>query len=230
MECNKCFQDKPLTEFYFRKDTNTYRNSCKACCKKRAKNWHRNNREQSLKNKKEWHKEHREENLIKFKEYYRQDLQKSKDDRRKWREHNRDKIRNNFNKRYKEDVTFRLRCNVSSRIRDVITTRYKTSSTLELLGCSIKFVKKWLEFQFTDEMTWGNHGNTWHIDHFIPCASFDIRDINEQKKCFHWSNLQPLLAKENLSKNDKIPSSYEINLHQQKVNQYIDTISNETSG
>lgn len=54
-------------------------------------------------------------------------------------------------------------------------------------------------------MNWGNHGlEGWHIDHIIPCNAFDLSDESQQKKCFHFSNLQPLWAFENLSKGDRI--------------------------
>ena len=51
-------------------------------------------------------------------------------------------------------------------------------------------------------MTWENHGE-WHIDHIKPCASFNLLNEDEQKKCFHYTNLQPLWASENLSKGCK---------------------------
>ena len=50
-------------------------------------------------------------------------------------------------------------------------------------------------------MSWDNHGE-WHIDHRKPCASFDITDSDEQKKCFHYTNLQPMWADENIAKSD----------------------------
>ena len=54
-------------------------------------------------------------------------------------------------------------------------------------------------------MTWNNHGiYTWHIDHIKPCDSFDLSNEEDQKKCFHYTNMQPLWALENLSKSNKI--------------------------
>ena len=64
------------------------------------------------------------------------------------------------------------------------------------------FVKKWIESQFVDGMSWDNHGE-WHIDHIRPCASFDLTDPEQQKECFNYKNLQPLWAKDNLSKGDR---------------------------
>jgi hypothetical protein len=42
-----------------------------------------------------------------------------------------------------------------------------------------------------------------HCDHRRPCASFDLSKPSEQRKCFHYTNLQPLWAKDNLEKGKK---------------------------
>jgi hypothetical protein len=80
----------------------------------------------------------------------------------------------------------------------------KSSNTINLLGCSLEEARKHLESQFKEGMTWENHGNKgWHIDHIRPCASFDLTDIEQQRDCFNYKNLQPLWWNENLSKGDK---------------------------
>lgn len=81
----------------------------------------------------------------------------------------------------------------------------KQFKTIDLIGCSMYEFKKHIESQFKPGMSWDNHGlHTWHLDHIKPCVSFDLTKPEEQKKCFHYTNLQPLWAKENLSKHDKI--------------------------
>jgi len=60
-------------------------------------------------------------------------------------------------------------------------------------------------------MTWDNHGTgkngkgmkEWHIDHIIPCCKFNLSKDEEQRKCFHYSNLQPLWASDNMKKGGK---------------------------
>ena len=91
------------------------------------------------------------------------------------------------------------------RINRALNGEDKSASTRELIGADPEFVKKHLESQFEEGMSWDNNTNDgWHKDHIIPCASFDLSDPEQQKKCFHWSNLQPLWAKDNLSKGAKL--------------------------
>ena len=82
-----------------------------------------------------------------------------------------------------------------------------SDSTKELIGCSLEQLKIHLENRFTKGMNWQNYGrNGWHIDHIKPCTSFDLTDPKQQQECFHYSNLQPLWAKDNISKGNKISS------------------------
>jgi hypothetical protein len=81
----------------------------------------------------------------------------------------------------------------------------KTDSSIKLLGCNVEEYKIYLESKFTEGMTWDNYGlEGWHIDHILPCASFDLTDPEQQKICFNFSNTQPLWAFQNLAKGDII--------------------------
>jgi hypothetical protein len=107
--------------------------------------------------------------------------------------------------RMKRDITFKILHRLRTRILLVLHGKKKVESSLNLLGCSAEHLKKHLEEQFKDDMSWENYGiKGWHIDHIKPCASFDLSIIEEQKECFHYTNLQPLWWHENLSKSDKI--------------------------
>ena len=76
----------------------------------------------------------------------------------------------------------------------------KHTSIMNLLGCDINEYKQHIENQFYPEFTWENHGDVWEIDHIIPCALFDLTKIEEQQKCFHYSNQQPLFKTTNIAK------------------------------
>ena len=104
--------------------------------------------------------------------------------------------------RMKTDTHYMIRNKVSNRITKALKEGYgekSRTSCLEYIGCSIPQLRKHLESQFTDGMTWGNHG-AWHIDHIKPCAAFDLSNKEEQFECFHYSNVQPLWAEENMRK------------------------------
>ena len=125
---------------------------------------------------------------------------------RAWRKANRVKTRA-WDTRYAKarrgvDLNFRMRYRLRSRLLKALKGELKTSSTMELLGCSIPFLLQFIEKQFQPGMTWENHGE-WHLDHVRPCASFNLSDPEQQKRCFHFSNLQPLWAIDNLKKSDK---------------------------
>ena len=126
-----------------------------------------------------------------------------------WRKENRDKIQATntaYESRRKAiDPEFKLLKTLRSRLGSAIKSQsvYKDKATLELVGCSISHLKGFLEAKFKDGMTWKNHGE-WHIDHIKPCSSFNLLDDQQKKQCFHYTNLQPLWAKENLSKGAKI--------------------------
>jgi len=109
------------------------------------------------------------------------------------------------NKR-KTDLIFKLKDSLRHRIYLALKGISKSKRTMELLGCSIEQLKQHLKIKFTKGMSFKNYGK-WHIDHVVPCASFDLSNPEEQHKCFNFKNLQPLWAKDNLEKRDKISNT-----------------------
>lgn len=103
--------------------------------------------------------------------------------------------------RYKVDYDFKMRCNLRARIRIALKSQgaKRLKNTEAIIGCSIHELRKHLESQFAEGMTWDNHGD-WHIDHIKPCAAFDLTNEEQQRECFHYSNLQPLWAVDNIKK------------------------------
>lgn len=116
---------------------------------------------------------------------------------------NRAKFNAHRNKRLGADPGFKLRSVVGSRISNLVSQRRGTKSahTMELIGCDIPSLRAHLESLFTPGMSWENYGE-WHIDHKRPCASFDLRIPEQQRECFHYTNLQPLWGPDNLAKGD----------------------------
>jgi hypothetical protein len=128
------------------------------------------------------------------KNYKLQNPEKSKEQKRRYKKN-----------RMKRDITFKIVHRLRTRILLVLHGKKKAESSMNLLGCTAEYFKKHLEAQFKDDMSWENYGiKGWHIDHIKPCASFDFSIIEEQKECFHYTNLQPLWWYDNLAKSDKI--------------------------
>ena len=102
-----------------------------------------------------------------------------------------------WKRRYQTDPQFRL----AQVLRCRLGVSLKSGSAVRDLGCSVSDLKVYLEKQFQPGMTWANWSmDGWHIDHIVPLASFDLTDREQFLKACHYTNLQPLWAKDNLSK------------------------------
>jgi hypothetical protein len=96
--------------------------------------------------------------------------------------------------------------NLRSRLRVLMKTARRGGADVKCLyiGCSTSQLSRHLESRFTKQMTWENYGTYWHVDHILPCASFDHTDPKQVAQCWHWTNLRPLEAKANMYKRDSI--------------------------
>lgn len=106
---------------------------------------------------------------------------------------------------------FRIKKNLRGRIYVALKRGIKTATTMELLGCTIEEFKVYIELQFKDGMGWHNYTkDVWHLDHIKPCKLFDLTKKEQQIACFHFSNLQPLWAIDNLVKGTKYKAECQI--------------------
>jgi hypothetical protein len=100
-----------------------------------------------------------------------------------------------------QEPAYRLQNALRARLYDALQGKRKTAPTLEMLGCTTKELRVYIEGLWQEGMTWENYGvHGWHIDHIVPCDSFDLSDPAQQRECFHYTNLQPLWAGDNLAK------------------------------
>lgn len=143
----------------------------------RGKEWIKNNRKRATEARKSWHN---------------RNPQKRRDATNKYRK-----------KRLEADPLYllntRLRASTGQAFRRMGYT--KNSRTYEYIGCEWDFLKVYIEKKFKEGMCWNNK-NLWHIDHIIPLAS--AQSENDLIKLCHYTNLQPLWAKENQKKSNKI--------------------------
>lgn len=107
--------------------------------------------------------------------------------------------------RRKVDVEYKLSLNLRNRLYMAIRRNYKSGSAVADLGCSVADLKLYLESKFTPGMTWDTWGpKGWHIDHITPLSAFDLRNRDQLKTACHFSNLQPMWARDNISKGNRL--------------------------
>lgn len=200
-------------------------NHCPDCHRGYLKNYKIQNKEKL----KIQDKAYREYNKDAMKKYYETHKNDKKDEKRDYlrryysnnkeillekqkiyRSKNKDRIRNQstISRKYKyqNNIEYRIINNLRSRMYIALSHRMATKSdkTINLLGCSIGTLINHIESMFSPGMTWDNKGrNGWDIDHIIPCSSFDLSNPEQQKICFHYTNLQPLWHIDNIKKGSR---------------------------
>lgn len=175
------------------------RNNRESC-----KNYHKKHREKLIADMKQYKIDHKKEIQSYNKKYREENSEKIKHQTKLYRELHPEKVKI-WKRRYKEK--YRIFESLRERIRGLLRNQNvkKRYKTLELVGCDLKTLKNHLENKFVDGMSWENYGRYgWHIDHIIPCSSFDMRDVENQKKCCHYTNLQPLWWRDNIKKGNRI--------------------------
>lgn len=206
--CTKCRKEKELQDFSKCKKHNDrlsyWCKSCKGLCDKKyqdnnkeklkiySKKYYDKNTEKILKYQKEYYILNEEKISIRSKEYYLNNYEIIINRNTKYK-----------NQKRKESKKVQIQGNLSHRIYLSLKDQNKSLSTMMLIGCEIDYLMIHIQTQFTRGMNWENYG-LWHIDHIKPCAKFDLSKPKEQSKCFHYTNLQPLWAEDNLRKSDKI--------------------------
>ena len=168
-----------------------------------GKKYYFKNREKIKEKRKEYHEQYylnNKEIKIKLAKQWRLN---NKEYAKQWRLNNKEKTREYEKNKMKTDPIFKFIKYQRSRISYALKGKRKSKSTIKLLGCSAEECWKHLEQQFTLGMTRDNYG-LWHIDHILPCAYFDLSDPKQQEKCFHYTNLQPLWAIDNIKKGAKL--------------------------
>lgn len=207
-KCSHCKEIKKSEEFnYSKKTRDNLHGHCRACQKIVRRRWYLDNIEQQREITKQYSKTEKAkaEHKIHYHKYRESILLKNRIRRKS--ESALMKQRINERKRRLENPQYRISQTLRGRVRAALLAQNtnKAEKTLNLVGCTSEFLVKYLESKFTEGMSWDNYGlHGWHIDHIIPCDFFDLSIVEEQHKCFHYSNLQPLWAKENISKSNKL--------------------------
>jgi hypothetical protein len=198
--CLKCGQEKELSCFHKRSGVRSgVQPRCKDCCKSINAERYLQKKNHILSLNAIW----RTENADYKRDIGRRHYHKNKEKFSQYQKDNRQLINRRKRERKKSDPLFKLNITLRNRIRKFFKeSGYdKGRSGIKLVGAPLPTVKNHIELLFKDGMSWSNHGD-WHIDHIIPLSSAKSKE--ELIKLCHYTNLQPLWAKENLSKYNKI--------------------------
>lgn len=157
-----------------------------------------------------YYENHKEDQKAYKKEYFKTHKESIKQQHKAYRESHKpliSKKKCKYDKDRKErDPAFRIITCLRSRTCRALKGNFKSGSAIRDLGCSIDFLKSYLEAKFLPGMTWKNHGRghgNWNVDHIKPLASFDLTNPEQFKQACHYTNLQPLWAIDNIIKSDK---------------------------
>lgn len=198
---NKRYCSKKCNEQFYKEYYRDYNKEYREKNSIYIKNQRLLNSKYHIKKTKEWRKKNKQKSLIYAKNYYIQHKKQILEQKKKYKQIKR-----------RTDINFKLKDCLRHRLYCALMGYGKLSTTMRLIGCDMKKLKTHLESQFKLGMTWQNYGTgwngrgmeQWHIDHIRPCASFDLSKPSEQRKCFHYTNLQPLWAEDNFKKGYKI--------------------------
>lgn len=192
-KCSKCKQEKLLNGY--NKDSSRkdgISTICKSCRKILSNKWLDQNKEEYYIKRKGKYNEYYKERYASFSSQQRQE---QKEYLKEWEQNNKDKV-NEYKRKQRQKTQFKLKENIRTRMYQYLKGK-KDESMEYLLGCDIKFYKKYLEKQFTPQMNWSNYGVYWEIDHIKMLSTFNLEDLIERKKAFVFTNTRPLSIKEN---------------------------------
>jgi len=232
--CVTCGKIKPITEFAIRKlNKDGYSGQCKECLKLYMGQWRKSNKEHRrdyakkykhnnpdkiIAKRKRHYERHKDKILKQTSEWQKKNPQKVKErnerwlkkhpgysafNTKRWRRNNRDRF-NKWSRNYNKIPKKRIYHSMSANIKHCLKNKKNGYHWEDLVGYTVYDLKKYLESQFTDGMTWDNYGK-WHIDHIKPVSWFNFTSYEDRefKQCWSLDNLQPLWAKDNLSKGNK---------------------------
>jgi len=207
--CKQCDKKYPATAEYFDRNGKYLRTVCKTCkanqAKKykgryseRKKEYREQNKDHIRAYQKRRYRDNREKLLEQSQQRYQRNAMKICERTNRYRENNKERYREYRRAWQKRN---RLICSVRRGIWGCLAGKQKSCRSAEYLGCSVEELWNHLESLFREGMTRENYGE-WHVDHIRPLSSWDFNVDTESKlyEAWHYTNLQPLWAKENLSK------------------------------
>ena len=210
--CSVCKIEQDIYNFHKNKNSSDgYKSKCKECRKQESKDrylnnleyferYRKENRDKIIESLTEW----RINNPDYRRKYYEENYEKEIGYYKLNHEKNKKKQREYVKKKYQNDILYSLKIKLNGRLHKVLKKNNLTKNYkfCDILGCNLQEFKLYFESKFTEGMSWELMGKEIHIDHIIPCDS--AKEEEQLIKLFHYTNLQPLWAKDNITKSNKI--------------------------
>lgn len=218
--CSKCSINQPISNFEYRKDNDKYRNACRTCTKAMNKEYRKtfvpgaNARKEELKKKPQRtcltcniekdveefamrsDTNERRNQCILCRNAYVAEFKRAPEAKVQ--------IAKNLKERRETDENYKLRNYLRTRVKHLAThPEINSIKMIEMTGCSIQEFRSHISKQFKKGMSW-DIPDSFQLDHIIPCAHFDLSKEEDKKRCFHYTNYQPLTPEENTKKGAKI--------------------------
>jgi len=172
--------------------------------------WRANHPEKVKQKGKDGYHKNKERVIAQSKKWAEENRKRVREIKKGWKQRNKDYCNEYARQKAKTDLAYRVKRNLRAALGSAVKRfrAKKFTNTMKLLGCEIGFFIEYLTSKFEEGMSWDNYGE-WHIDHIHPCASFDLTVEEQQRACFHYTNLQPLWGADNIRKSDMLPEEWE---------------------
>ena len=119
---------------------------------------------------------------------------------RQYRKTHREYYRKYFSEHRKSNINYKLADMLRTRLKCAIRNNQKKGSAVKDLGCTIDFLKQYIESKFYSGMTWENWGTVWELDHIVPLWKFDLTNRKQFLKAINYKNLHPLSIEDHQKK------------------------------
>lgn len=179
-----------------------------------VRQWRLNNPEKAKKTCRQWILANHEKIKEQCRQRYLTNHEKEKEKAKRWRLANPEKTKEIIrlsNKKILSTPKGRLNNSVSSAIGQSLRGNKNGGHWEDLVGYTLEHLKKHLEKQFDEHMSWDNYGSYWWIDHIVPISKhhFETAKDLDFQRCWNLKNLRPLEKIANIIKKDKLTKPFQ---------------------
>jgi len=173
------------------------------------KEYQRTHTEKIKEYKRNYAQSHRKEQ----KEYYETNKEAIKKQQKRYRETHREERNKYLKNRQRSNPQLKLSHNMSTAIWHSLKSNKNGKHWEDIVGYTQRELRKHLEKQFKEDMTWENYGE-WHVDHIIPVSAHNYNSYTDIdfKQCWALENLRPMWAHENCKKNNRLKTDFQPSL------------------